>query len=530
MASKRREKQDASLSTLGSRTAGVATSVLVSKIITILVAGASFVVVSRYLGPSIYGTYVLAMSVAGVVTAIGGMGVSNSFSKLISQYRAEKKPELIGEVISSGFAVVLLVGTLLTLLSIVLSSYISGLIFDTTANGLLVAVASVSIIFSMLLAIFSYALIGLGRQGLIIWTSFGQVTTQAVLSIALSFAGFGAFGPTIGVIIGFIVGMLLCLVGMERSDSIRLAKPSWRSIRQLMEFSLPIGIYSAVTGAVVNLANLLLGGFAGSVVVGNVGIAQRLGSLVNTVNESVGASLVPLFSGVTHSSLKKQLGKLYNYSVYIMFTLFAPAAFFLALYSKQVSYLAFGTAYTTAPYFISIVAVGLLILMIADYTTSLFIGRGKVRQLMNYGIIISVLELALLLLLIPTYRGYGMTFTVSLAIPLVTLLIYSIGLSRHLGIKIHFGKLLPVLLAALVSVGITAPTLLLSATPSLFGDLGTVIISAVLLLALYPIVLGLAKGVRKNDLKVIREVSGGIPIAGRIIFYLAQYADRFTSA
>jgi O-antigen/teichoic acid export membrane protein len=249
--------------------------------------------------------------------------------------------------------------------------------------------------------------------------------------------------------------------------------------------------------------------------------------LINTANLSVGASLVPLFSTASSGKMKNQLGRLYNYSIYVMFIFFAPLAIYMAVFSRQVSYLVFGVGYQTAPYFISIVSVGLLMLMIADYTTSLFVGKGKVRPLMNYGIIISVAELVLLAILVPIYKGFGMTFTVSLATPLITILLYYSVLPKMLGMRLHPGRLVRVLAAAVIGVAISLPLLLAFPALALWQTIALVVGTVVVLIAAYPPVLGLIGAVRKDDLDVISKVSKGIPIAGAVIRALSGYAQIF---
>ncbi len=520
-------RKSSDLSELGARTAGVASSVMLSNILTIIIAGGSFVVVSRYLGPAVYGAYALAFAVAGTLAAVGSMGISNSFSKFVSQYKAEQRADKISEVLSSGYAVTLMIGGLLTIISILLAGVISGIIFKSASNTLLVEVASLSIILSMLLSISTYALIGFGRKTQIVGVTALQVSVQATLSVGLALAHFGAFAPTIGVISGFLAGTLLALMEIARTEKVTLSLPKISEIRTLMSFSLPLGVYTAVTGVVANAANLILGAFAGTSVVGNVNVAQRLGNLINTANSSVGASLVPLFSTASSSGTKNQLAKLYNYSVYIMFIFFSPVAIYMAVFSKQVSYLVFGVGYQTAPYFISIVSVGLLLLLISDYTTSLFVGKGKVRSLMNYGIIVSVVELILLAILVPYYKGFGMTFTVSLIVPLLTILIYYSMLPKILGIRLRPGRLGQVLVAALIGVGISLPLLLVFPALALWKTIALVVASGAVLIVAYPPILGLMGAVKKDDLEIIKKVSNGIPIAGLMIRLIARYSEIF---
>jgi O-antigen/teichoic acid export membrane protein len=267
MAKKTSSANSAELSELGARTAGVASSVLLSSILTAIVAGVSFIIVSRYLGPSVYGAYALAVAVAGTLAAFGNMGISNSFSKFVSQYKASKQQDKVSEVLSSGYFLTLVVGGALTIVAILLAGTLSAVVFKNTADTLLIQVASLSILLSMLLSVSTYALIGFGHKKQIVGVTAVQISVQAVLSITLAFSHFGAFAPAIGVIFGFLAGTLLALGEIARIEKITLSMPKRSEIMELLRFSMPLGVYSAVTGMVSNAANLILGTFAGTTVV-----------------------------------------------------------------------------------------------------------------------------------------------------------------------------------------------------------------------------------------------------------------------
>ena len=107
---------------------------------------------------------------------------------------------------------------------------------------------------------------------------------------------------------------------MAVTEKVKFVIPSWAATRELLVFSLPLGVYNLVSGIAINLQNLILGAFSSASVVGNVAISQRIGSVINSANESVAASLVPLFASAVEPGVKSvHISKLYNYSLYITF-------------------------------------------------------------------------------------------------------------------------------------------------------------------------------------------------------------------
>ncbi len=529
MAGARRRISGKHLSSLGAKTVGVASSVMVSKILTYAIAGVALIVVSRLLGSTVYGLYVLASSVAGIFGALGGLGISNSFSKFIAEYRAKKQHSKVNEVITSGYIATLLIGLLLTLIVAGLSVMISHLVFGTQQYSYLVSAVSVLIIGSLAFNISYSALIGFGRKNAIVGIVFLQVLAQAVASIALAWYHFGALAPIAGVALGYLLGTAATLAYMAMTEKVRLCIPGWPAFRELMVFSLPLGLYNLVCGIVSNMTNLILGAFSSASVVGNVAISQKIGSTINSANESVAASLVPLFASIVDPGVRKaHISKLYNYSLYISFVLFAPVSMYLAFFAKEITYLALGLGYPTAQYYLPIVSIGLLLMLVSDYTTSLLVGRNKVKPIMKYGTLAYLLEVLLLLLLVPTFKGYGMVVTVSLLLPATLLLFYHRAIAKELGVKLHTRRTMKVVATALAATLLVFLISLLVPPVSLVNDVGIIAAAAAAIIIIYPPLLAATGTMGRKDVEIIKKLSVGIPLAGKVLYLLTEYAGMFT--
>ncbi len=517
-----------SLSSLGVRTAGVASSVLVSKILTYLIAGISLLVVSRLLASTLYGIYVLVSSVAGVFVSFGTLGIYTSFTKFISEYRTKKKPQKINEVISSGYMITIVIGLLLSGIALALSAFISHLVFGTANYAYLISASSVLIIGSLVASISTYALIGFGRKNAIVGIVFLQILTQAVVSITLAWYHFGVMAPIIGVATGYLFGIIASLAYMAATEKVKFSVPSWKAMHELLVFSLPLGVFNLVSGIVGNLTNLILGAFASASVVGNVAISQRIGTTINSANESIAASLVPLFASVIQPGAKSgHISSLYNYALYLTFVLFAPVAIFLALFAKEITFIALGTGYPTVQFYLPIVSVGLLLMMVSDYTTSLLVGRNKVKPIMKYGTLAYLIEVVLLLLLVPTLKGYGMVIAASLLLPLTLLLFYHKAIADDLDIRLHIRRPVQVVVMALVATLAVFSIALLVQPVSLANDVAIIVAAAVALVVIYPPLLALTGTMLKKDVEIIKNLSSGIPVAGRLLYLLSEYAGLF---
>ena len=514
------------LANLGVKTAGVASSVMIAKILTWVIAGLALIIVSRLLASTLYGIYVLATSVSGVFVSFGSLGIYTSFSKFISEYKAKKQETKISEVISSGYVVTILIGLLLTGIAFGLSAFISHLVYGTQQYAYLISAASVLIIGSLVFNISSFALIGFGRKNAIVGIVFLQVVTQAAISVALAWYHFGAMAPIIGVAFGYLFGTIATLVYMVSMEKVRFSVPSW--VKELLVFSLPLGVYNLVSGIVGNLTNLILGAFASASVVGNVAISQRIGTTINTANESTAASLVPLFASTVEPGVKRtHISKLYNYALYVTFLLFAPVALYLAFFAKEITYVVLGAGYPTAQFYLPIISVGLMLLMVSDYTTSLLVGRNRVRPVMKYGVLAYLIEVIVLLLLVPTFKGYGMVIAASLVLPMTLLLLYHKAIADHLNIKLHSKRIIRVVLIALASTLIVFPISIFIQPVSLLNDIIIMAITAAALILIFPHLLVITRTMARKDVEIVKKISGGIPKVGKILYYLSEYAGMF---
>ncbi len=523
-AKQRRGSIDSEMARFGSRTAGVASSVLLSKIITLVLAGISFIIVSRILGPANYGLYVLAASIAGTLGAMGGLGISATFPKFIAERSSGKRDEM-GELVTSGVLLVLLAGVILAALAVLLSGPIARYVFGSASYSYLVVLAALMVVATLMLDLSYSILLGLGRRLALVTITAIQVGVQAAVSIGLALLGFGAVAPIAGATMGFAVGAIANLASTYRRERLSFAIPGRAALKGLLLFSLPIGVFSTVSGAVTNLSNIVLGIFSTSAIVGNVGVALRTGGIITIAVDSVGLALLPLFASVqAHRKGRSYTSRFYNYSVYLMFVLLAPVVLFIAILSPNISVILFTGSYAAAPLYISIVALGLLLTVVSNYTYTLLVSRNKVVEIMKYGLAVSAVQMILVLLLVPIFKGLALIAVGSIAAPSMLLAAYLWKANGALGIRLGWRRILGVLAVAMISALFMIPLVLLFSKSSFI----IIVLAAMEQLAIYPVLLSYSGAVNAKDLAIIKRLSSGIPMVGWLVGALSDYALRFS--
>ena len=510
---------------LGTQTAKVASSVLLGKVIIFLLTGLSFIAVARILGPSTYGIYTLAMAIIGIFGSVGDLGIGMSFNKFLPEYMQRNERDKARELLKNGFAMLLLFGGVLTAAMFLLSGTFSTYIYHNPSYAGLIEAAAFLIILSIIYGDTYSALIGLRRGRGIAVTAGIEAAVQAGASVAFALLGYGAFAPIFGLILGYSSGIITAgtYVGRGvrggRAGAISIAR-----IKELLGFSLPIGISNLFGTAVSNISLVVLGLFATSVVIGNFGVANRTGSLIDLITGSISVSLITMFSAALALKRgKEEISKFYNYSLYLAFVLVTPLLFYIGILAKPFSYVAFSGVYRLSPMYIAIMALGIFIGLIGTYSYNLLVSANKVKSILKYTIITSLVEFALMPVLIPEFKGVGLTVLLFVVAPLVGNVMYINGLRSMFGISIRVKKILRVVLANVISFAFVFIASLL------IGNymIPLLIVSVLIVLAVYPPVLALVKGLQKNDVEIVKSATKDVPVIGNFVAYLLEYSERF---
>ncbi len=517
----------------GFKAAGVASAVMFARIASIAIAGIAFIVVSRILGPSIYGLYIIAASIAGIFTSFADLGTSTAFSKFGSEYKSKKRHDMVSEMISNGYGVVILFGIVLTIALFASSSYISKISFGTIQYTYLVEWIAATILVTVLFNMSTSILIGLGRSVELVKSVFLQVSIQGIVGVAFAFLGFGAMAPILGLLAGFSIGTIIATYYAYHSEGMSISMPHISSIKRLLKFSIPISIAGAVGGVASSISPILLGRFTSSAIVGNVGVSIRTGNIIGLAVDSAGASLLPFFSTINSVGSAKvsanNISRAFNYSIYIILMLFLPSSVFFAVLSKDISRVLFGSSYIMAPYYISIVSIGIIISMLASYTSTLLISSEKVVKVMKYTILVSIAEVILLLLLVKSIGGFALILSLSVVGPLISLALYMHIAISEVKIKLSADKSLRVVLAAFISALVIIPIALYFSHGTLYGSITAMALGFIAILIVYPPLIAVLKGIEQKDIDRIKLIGKEIPIAGSFLSIIAAYVEHFAA-
>ena len=339
--------------------------------------------------------------------------------------------------------------------------------------------------------------------------------------------GFGPIGPIIGLIVGYGTAFLYSMHLIYRKHGLRIfVKPSSASIRKIFSFSIPIAVSGAALGIASNLAFIVVGAYAAAVVIGNLGVASKVNSLIDIVAGSISVSLLTMYSTtLASSSMRSKISKFYNHTVYDSMILLAPMLLFIVVLAMPFSYVAFSGVYKLAPLFIAVMSIGALVGLAGQYANTLLTSANRVRDIFKYNIIITVIELALIPILIPLFKGIGLVLLLYLIVPVVTNVLFIRKSAKIFKLGFNMGKLYRILAANAITMLLVVPLIFF------WGGnyIPLLITAAVEIIIVYPIVIGIMKGLNQRDIKIMRAMTGGIPVINFAVSALLGYSARFAS-
>jgi O-antigen/teichoic acid export membrane protein len=508
----------------GSRAAKVASFILFGKLVSFFLMAAAFIIIVRILGPSVYGVYTLAIAVAGFFGSVGNFGIGTSLNKFIAEYKHKKDYDNVNLHIANGLFILFIAGVVLAAVTVLFSSYLAMLVFHSAADSFIIDIAAISILTTMMYGGTSSALVGYGNGKHVSVSILSMAVVQASVGIGLALAGFGALAPLIGLILGSTTAFIVALAYMYVIEGAKPVMPTFGFMKKLLKFSMPITVSNFFSTVVNNLALIVLGIFTTTVILGNFGVASRLGSLIDIITGSISLSLLTAFSSsFTGAQGSRNIGRIYSNSVYFSFILVAPLLVAVVVLAQPFSFTAFSSVYSFAPMYIRILGIGMVIGLFSAYAGAALVGASKVKTMMKYNILISVIQLALIPLLIPTLKGFGTVLLLFLITPILGDIFFVRLMVKYFELKLKAKRLLLAVAANTIAAGMLYVLLIFLG----WNYELLIVVAFFAMLIAYPALLGLLGGIGREEVDMVEKMSTGIPVIGFFIKALAIYSSKF---
>jgi len=478
---------------------------------------------ARFLQPSLFGLYAIAIAFNAILGIASNFGVGTTFRTLIPKMKMEKEKEKIDEMLCNGYFVALVLALLLTIAGMIASPYIANNIYHNSALVLPLELASIAEFFTVLFNLSQGAMVGLGLVKEATIANGVYSVLYLVGSVVLVLLGYGVTGAVAGLVVGLVLASVPSIYYIVKDTKLKLTGLRKQVMKKVTEFSVPIVTSYVATQGAQQFSVLLLGVYAAATVVGNYGAAFKLARIIEIVTTAITFILLGAFAeALAKRQTSKKIGEIYNGSLYYSALFLFPLIAYAISVAQPISNLLFSSIYTTAPLYFAVIAFGMALGLIALYAGTLIISSGNPKKFMKYQVSAVIIQIVLLLVLTPLYQAIGVLIALYLITPILLNILYMKALEDQFKFKHAFGQLIKITILSVV-IGL----FLYYAARAMHESGWTLVLNAVLMVAVFPPLAAWTKTVTKANLEFIKHTGARLKQLKTIIDLLVGYTYIF---
>ena len=361
----------------------------------------------RLLSPSAYGLYSAVLLVTGIGSSVAYFGLPSAATRFVA-FMAHDEGE--SRVVSRSIVLLALIFTSAATVVFVLLSPTLSLYFTKSPGSAWIFAAAGAWLFSSTISGIFQGLV----QGMRKYQTLARILISANLAmVCLTVLGLIEFHSVIVPIVGWaFYGAVISIWSLAITRKpLLLASPSragGRSLKQVLRYSIPLGVAGIVTVATGATDPIVVGGYLSTAKLGAyyaaIAISGGLGVMLFT---PLNTAFFPETSSNADDPRKLSTGLrlAFRYTALAL----VPVSFALVGLSKQMIRLFSGgvSGYIAANPSLQMMSAFFLFVAMQGILTSLLLSTGKTTQVMVIGIVTVVLDLALSVLLVPSFGLLG---------------------------------------------------------------------------------------------------------------------------
>lgn len=380
-----------------------------ARIIDIAANGILMVILARYLlTPDQYGLLYIAISVVGVASMFGTLGLPSAVAKYVTEYN-QKDSSQVPQILQTSLIYLLVLSVITAITLVITSSPLSRIIHNETLAPLLV-VGAIYVLFKSvhqyLVSIFQ----ALNRVSLSALITSTNAVGRLFFVVALTLFGLGTTGALTGYVVGFALSVAVggWILYWNYYRSMPTAETIEEGlVRRMLEYSIPL---TATRGASVldkKVDTVLIGALANPAAAGFYTIAKQISGASTSVASSLGFTISPAFGDDKAGDRLDRAARLYETSLEHILLLYIPGAIGLILVAESLIQQLFGPEYAQAATVVQVFSIYILVNAVTRVTSDGldFLGRARDRAIIKTTM--AVTNFFLNLLLIPFYGAIG---------------------------------------------------------------------------------------------------------------------------
>lgn len=479
-------------------------------IVSTVISSVGTIFIAKLLGDESYGLYAIAINAPIIFANFRDWGINTAITRYTAQYNTQNQPEEIKKTILSGLTFELILGTILTIISFTLSSFLANA-FDRPTIAPLIQISSLVILTGALMNTATAAFTGLEKMHLNSVMLIVQATVKTSLIIALVLLGFGTTGAVWGFItaalIAGLTGILLTYtmyksLSQSNNNKLELLKTT----KTMLKYGAPISVVTILSGFLAQfysyLMNIYVTGTAGDAAIGNYNVALNFVVLITFFATPVLTMLLPAFSKLDAQKDHQTLQNVFQYSVKYAALIVVPVTAMVMTLAQPAINTIFQEDYLQAPLFLALLSITYLYTALGHLSVgNLINGQGYTKFNIKIAVLTAAIGFPLSFVLISNYGVVGLIIT-SLTVGLPGLFVSLLFIKKQFGVSIDWLSSAKILLSSAVAAALTYLLIYLLTLPAPV-ELAIGVIAFVLLFIIMSV---LTKTLSKADINNVRDI------------------------
>lgn len=369
------------------------------------------ILITRMLGASAFGLYVLARNTSQVVAIIGAFGLGPTLTRLIP-FNLSEEPKRVNGILKYGIAISLAVSVLLSFVLILLSGWIADNVFKQPELKEVLMWFSISIPIQSLIQVAYGVLRGHKKIGVrVVAENLIFPSVSIVLLLIFSLLKFGIISVVVSYIVAYGITLAYSGYFIERISHVF---SSWREISafkaedraQVNRFAIPL-LFSSSLDFVQKWADtFMLGILSTALSVGIYAISLRVAAFILIPLTAMNMIFGPMVAEISASGDRQRLADAYKLVTRTALILSLPIFCLIVLIPEQLLHM-FGKEFSEGATALVLISLGQMINVSVGSTAQMLVQTGKAQLHMYNSMVFLLLTVTLNWVLIPLYGIIG---------------------------------------------------------------------------------------------------------------------------
>ena len=389
--------------------------ILLSRILDRAIQYLYVIVIARMLGVRYFGLFMMGLTIRDFASLISRLGLNTGAIRFVALYHGIGDKARVKGVIIQSLKYVLILSIIIAAGLFLAAKPLSTKLFNKPELEIVIKLLCLSMPFiSLMITALSCT------QGVQImrYTAYGHIfwpICNLVLAAIFFITGFGLRGILAAHIISIFLTSVLSLHFLARTfPAIRQTEPIFET-RKLLRFSAPLLLTSFLAFLLRWTDTLMLGSFKLSSEVGVYNAAMRTAMLIGIVLVSFNSIFAPMISDLHHRKEMDKLAQLFKTTSKWAYTISLPVFFVMVLLSKEIMTI-FGQGFIAGGSCLMILAFAQMVSASVGPVGMLLTMSGKQYLMMYNTLAISLFNILLNYLLIPSYGIVGASIASGISI------------------------------------------------------------------------------------------------------------------